>query len=115
VKLSADNQAKLYGLTATDGVTNITLTYRGAGAPVVSETLTAAADVWTPALNISHNMFGAKGAVDFVIQKQPTVQIEKAEARLGYKVIPYTLFGKKTFADGAKSSVNVKVDTNSYT
>jgi len=42
-------------------------------------------------------MFGEKGAVDFVIQKQPTVQIEKAENRLGFKVIPYTLFGKKTF------------------
>jgi hypothetical protein len=115
VKLSVADQAKLYGLTATDATTNLTFTYRGAGAPVVSETLTAPADIWTSGLNISHNMFGAKGAVDFVIQKQPTVQIEKAEARLGYKVIPYTLFGKKTFADGAKKLIDVKVDTTLYT
>jgi len=113
--LSADNQAKLYGITAAESTTYLTLTYRGVGAPVVSETLTAAADTWQSGLNISHNMFGVKGAVDFVIQKQPSIQIEKAEDRLGYKVIPYTLFGKKTFADGAKKLLNVKVDTTLYT
>jgi hypothetical protein len=117
VALSADNQAKLYGATATADTTNniLTLTYRGVGAPVVSETLTAAADTWVTGYNISHNMFGVKGAVDFVIQKQPGIQIEKAENRLGYKVIPYTLFGRKTFADGAKKLLNVKVDTTQYT
>lgn len=117
VALSADNQAKLYGCTATAVTASdyMTLTYRGVGAPVVSETLTAAADIWAVGYNISHNMFGVKGAIDFVIQKQPGIQMEKAENRLGFKVIPYTLFGKKTFADGAKKLLNVKVDTTSYT
>jgi hypothetical protein len=117
VALSADNQAKLYGITATavNASDIINFTYRGVGAPVVSETLTASADTWVTGLNISHCMFGAKGAVDLVIQKNPGVQIEKAENRLGHKVIPYTLFGRKTFADGAKKLVNVKVDTTSYT
>jgi hypothetical protein len=115
VALTAANQAKLYGCVATAAAAATTFTYRGVGAPVVAETLTAAADVWDTGLNISHLMFGAKGAVDMVIQKNPTVQIEKAEARLGYKVIPYTLFGKKTFADGAVKLVDVKVNTVSYT
>jgi len=117
VALSADNQAKLYGCTATADTTNdrMTLTYRGVGAPVVSETLTAAADTWTTGLNIAHNLFGVKGASDIVIQKNPGVQIEKAENRLGYKVIPYSLFGLKTFVDGAKKMVDVKVDTTLYT
>lgn len=117
VALSADNQAKLYGCTATADTTNdrLTLTYRGVGAPVVSETLTAAADTWSTGYNISHNLFGMKGSADIVIQKQPGVQIEKAESRLGYKVIPYSLFGLKTFADGAKKMVNVKVETTTYT
>jgi hypothetical protein len=113
---SNDDQAKLYGLTATDvaGSDWMNITYRGAGGIVVAETLTAAADVWSTTLCMNQLMFGEKGAVDFVIQKQPTVQIEKAESRLGFKVIPYTLFGKKTFQDGAKKLVNVKVNTVSY-
>ncbi len=117
VALSNDDQAKFYGLTATDSPSGDTLsiTYRGAGAVVVSETLTDATDGWSTTLNMNQLMFGEKGAVDLVIQKQPTVQIEKAEARLGFKVIPHTLFGKKTFLDGAKKLVNVKVNTVSYT
>lgn len=116
VALSADDQAKLYGCAATADTTGnkMTLTYRGAGGIVVSETFTDATDTWTAGKNISHLMFGEKGSVDFVIQKQPTVQIEKAENRLGWKVIPYTMFGKKTFQDGAKKLVRVKVDTTSY-
>lgn len=116
VALSADNQAKLYGCTATavNGSDWINFTYRGAGGIVVSETLTAAADIWDTNLNMNQLMFGEKGSVDMVIQKQPTVQIEKAENRLGYKVIPHTLFGKKTFQDGAKKLVNVKVNTVAY-
>lgn len=117
VALSVDNQKKLYGCVATDsaGADTMALTYRGAGGIVVSETFTDATDAWSSTKNISHLMFGEKGAVDFVIQKAPTVQVEKAEARLGYKVIPHTLFGKKTFLDGAKKLVDVKVNTVSYT
>lgn len=115
VALTAANQAKLYGCTATAAAAATTFTYRGVGAPVTSKSLTAATDGWDTGLNISHNMFGAKGAVDMVIQAQPTVQVQKAEDKLGYKVIPYTLFGKKTFADGAIKLVDVKVNTVSYT
>ncbi|MEW6126732.1 MAG: hypothetical protein AB1757_06815 [Acidobacteriota bacterium] len=117
VALANDDQVKFYGLTATDvpGSDWMNITYRGAGGVVVSDTLTDTTDGWSTTLCMNQLMFGEKGAVDFVIQKQPTVQIEKAEARLGYKVIPYTLFGKKTFQDGAKKLVNVKVNTFSYT
>lgn len=120
VALSADNQAKLYGAAATTGSNLVSITYRGVGVPIVSSVLTATTDGWnissqSALKNISHCMFGVKGAVDFVIQKQPSIQIEKAENRLGYKVIPYTLFGKKTFADGAKKLLDVKVDTTSLT
>lgn len=117
VALSASNQAKLYGLASVDsaGADTLTLTYRGAGGIVVSETLTDTTDGWSTTKNMNHLMFGEKGAVDFVIQKQPTVQVEKAENRLGFKVIPYTLFGKKTFQDGTKKLVDIKVNTVSYT
>lgn len=117
VALSNDNQAKFYGLTATndDSANTLAITYRGAGAVVVSETLTDTTDGWDTGICMNQLLFGEKDAIDFVIQKQPTIQIEKAESRLGYKVIPYTLFGKKTFQDGAKKLVNVKVNTVNYT
>lgn len=116
VALSAANQAALYGSVATATATANTFTWRGAGAPVTSSSLTAAADGWTAAKNISHLLFGEKGAIDFVIQKQPTVDIDKAENRIGeWKIKPYTLFGLKTFADGVKRLVDVKVDTTANT
>jgi hypothetical protein len=79
------------------------------------ETLTDATDGWATGKNISHCMFGRKGAVDFVIQRYPKIEIDRAENRIEeYKIKPYTLFGKKTFTDGARKLVNVKVDTTSY-
>lgn len=118
VALSSDNQAALYGCVATytSATDLLTLTWRGVGAPVVSVSMTSANNFWTPGKNISNLMFTKKGAVDFVIQKYPGIQIDPAESRIGeWKIKPFTLFGKKTFSDGAKKMVNVKIDTTSYT
>jgi hypothetical protein len=117
VALSAEHQALFYGLTATDSPSGdtMTITWRGVGAPILSETLTDTTDGWATGKNITHNMFGRKGAVDFVIQRYPKIQIDAAENRIEeWKIKPYTLFGKKTFQDGARKLVNVKVDTTSY-
>ena len=118
VALSAAHQAVLYGSTWTNNnsTDKATVTWRGVGSPILGETLTAAADGWTVGTNISHNMFGKKGSVDFVIQRYPKIQIDAAESRIEeWKIKPYTLFGVKTFADGARKLVDVKVDTSSYT
>lgn len=73
VALSTDHQAVLYGSTWTNAnsTDKLTVTWRGAGAPIVSETFTTATNIFSVGKLISHNMFGKKGAVDFVIQKQP--------------------------------------------
>ena len=116
VALTADQQAVLYGCTATYGSNALTLTWQGVGAPVVSSSLTATADGWTTGKNISNLMFGQKGAVDIVIQRNPMIDVDKAENRIvEWKIKPYTLFGMYTFKDGARKLVNVKVDTTSYT
>jgi len=115
--LSADKRAAMYGITATNDNTGdlMTLTWRGVGAPIVSASFTSANNFWTPGKNISNCMFGKKGSVDFVIQRYPKIQVDPAENRIEeFKIKPYTLFGKKTFADGARKLVNVKVDTTSY-
>jgi hypothetical protein len=118
VALSAEHQAILYGSTWTNNnsTDKLTCTWRGVGIPLVSETFTSANNIWSVGTNISHNMFGRKGAVDFVIQRYPKIQIDAAENRIEeWKIKPYTLFGKKTFQDGARKLVNVKVATENYT
>jgi hypothetical protein len=121
VALSLDQQAALYGCTATFGSSLLSLTWRGVGAPITSSVLTATTDGWNIASqsaqkNISHNMFGVRGAVDFVMQKQIGMEVDKLQLRIGeYIIKPYTLFGRKTFVDGAKKLIDVKVDTTSYT
>ncbi len=118
VALSTDQQAVLFGCTATytNATHTLTLTWRGVGAPVTSSSLTATADGWVSGSNISHCLFGRKGAIDFVIQRYPKVDIDKAESRIEeWKIKPYSLFGVKTFTDGKRKLVDVKVDTTSYT
>jgi len=94
----------------------MTLTWRGVGAPILSETLTSASNVWKDGEQISQNLFTKKGAVDMVLQKNPSIQIDRDPDRIGEHIIKvFSLFGKKTFADGARRMVNVKVATKSYT
>ena len=115
---SNDHQSVLYGLTATNDNTNdrMTLTWRGVGAPIVSETFTSASNVWATGLNISNNLFTRKGAVDLVLQRQPNIQVDRDIDRVEEHIIKiYSLFGLKTFADGARRMVNVKTDTTTLT
>lgn len=116
VAFSAEHQAVLYGLTATDSPSTdvMTITWRGVGSPILSETLTDATDGWATGKNISHNMFGLKGAVDLVLSKSPQIQVDRLEKRIEeWAIKPYTFFGRKTFTDGARKLVNAKVDTTS--
>ena len=105
---------KLTGITATNSNSLDTLVIRseGNGAITVSETLTAAADVWTAALQIEHIMFGRKGATDVVIQAEPKIEVKDVPDKLGKNVIPWTLYGLKTFREGTAMLVDFKRRTD---
>ena len=116
VALVTDAQALLFGTTASYGSNVLTITAKGAGAIITTSSLTATTDGWVVGKNISNLLFTQKGAIDFVVQRYPKIQIDQAENRIEeWKIKPYTLFGVKTFSDGAKKMINVKVDTTSYT
>jgi hypothetical protein len=107
----SDEHFATMGLTATytSGTDLLTLTWKGVGAPIVSSALSAATDGWnisgsSAGKNISHCMFGIKLDID----KDP-------DAILVSKIKPFMFYGKKTFSDGAKKLVNVKVNTTNYT
>lgn len=114
VALSAANQLLMKRIVATanNSVDTITFTAKGYGYIVVSETLTAAADIWS--LQISHQMFGQKGAVDMVIQAKPQVKVDSIPLQIGNYVKPWVLYGKKTFVEGAAALVDVKISSSSW-
>jgi hypothetical protein len=114
VALSSANQRLLARMTATSDLTanTVALAAEGYGYVVTSETLTAAADVWS--LEISHQMFGQKGAVDMVMQKDISVAVSDIPMQFGKYVKPRCLYGKKTFTEGKQALVDVKIDSSSW-
>ena len=109
--VSAANQRLLANIVWTNSNSADTATgvAEGYGYIVVSETLTDATDAWTS--EISHQMFGQKGAVDLVMQKEVGVKISDIPKQFGVYVKPRALYGLKTFTEGADALV--KVDINS--
>ena len=98
------------GIVATDNTTTIGIV--GYGDIVVSETLTAAANVWSAQLQDS--LFTIKGSIDLVVQIPPKVEVTRVEKRFGERVKSLSGYGKKTFADGAREMVRVKIDASAW-
>lgn len=113
VALSAANQALLkpsgIAMVATnnDSTNKMTLVAVGSGALTVSETFTDATDAWS--LNAIHAYFGRKGAIDAVMQDMSEVDMRETSDRRGTNVFSSYLAGIKTFADGAKQFLDVKL------
>jgi len=93
----------------------LTVTVKGVGRLVTSETLTDVTDEFTAALEIQHNLFGRKGAISIVIQKDPAPKIKEVETKMGVNVLNAILYGIKTFNKGAKELVNVEIRSDSFT
>lgn len=106
IQLSDASRAALEGCVATDGTTNMTIAFAGGGE--VSLASSEAADPWS--VETAHLMFGQKGAVDLVVQKAPTVVFKEVPDQLGKNVLPWTLYGLKTFDEGDAALVDVKID-----
>ena len=115
VALSAANQALLtdtYRITATNSVanTNVTIVGIGSGRLTLTEAITHANDIWVVGKNIIHCYYGAKGAIDVVAQAGPgTLDIRQSGEDRGDNIFAYDIAGIKTFADGAKKFLDVKI------
>lgn len=110
VAVSADSQRALAGLSITDNATNVTLQFEGAGE--IDVAASEANDPWSA--QTVHLMFGQKGAVDLVVQKQPNVVFKDVPTKLGRNVMPWTLYGLKTFQEGGEQLVDVQLDATSF-
>ena len=114
VVLTQASQDALRRFTATNNNTadEMTLTAQGYGHIVVSETLTAAADVWSS--EVAHQMFGQKGAVDMVMQSAVDVEISDIPKQFGKYVKPRCLYGIQTFTEGKEALVDVQINSAAW-
>jgi hypothetical protein len=115
VALSTANQNKLKGFAFTDSTTSMGVVATGWGTIVVSETLTAAADIWTTTSQILHNIFAISKSVSLVIQKNPSLEENFVSSKIGRDYIAWTMFGRKVFVDQAPQIVDVRVNSSSFT
>lgn len=108
-EVSASDRALLSGVVATndDTANTLTIVKTGGGRVLVSETLTDGTDTWS--LNYLNCYYGKKGAIDLVVQDMKEVDIRQTADRRGNNIFSSYLAGIKTFADGAKKFLNVKI------
>lgn len=116
VALSTANQNLLKNIVATNDATANTLSLKvtGKGSISVSETLTAAADIWTAATQIQHLIFGQGKPIDLVLQKSPKMMLKERDGYIGSDVVNYIVYGTKVFTDGKRRMVDVKINASSF-
>jgi hypothetical protein len=92
-------------LSATSDATRLTVNGIGAGRITASKSGT---NIGTPVSYINA-YFGKKGAIDLVVQDMKEVDMRETADRRGTNVFTHYLAGLKTFADGKKKFLNVKI------
>lgn len=108
--LSEANQVLLtdtYKISAEVSVAASAFTIKGIGAGRLTLSDTCASGAWT--LNTVHCYYGKKGAIDLVVQDISKVDMRETSDRRGTNIFSSYLAGIKTFADGAKKFLDVKI------
>ena len=97
-------------ITAVNDISNtkVKITAVGSGRLVLAEGLTHASNIWT--YNFIHSYFGKKGAIDVVVQNMKPVDMRPTDDRRGTNVFSSYLAGIKTFADGSRKFLDVKIN-----
>ena len=97
-------------ITAVNDISNtkVKITAVGSGRLVLDEGLTHASNIWT--YNFIHSYFGKKGAIDVVVQNMKPVDMRPTDDRRGTNVFSSYLAGIKTFADGSRKFLDVKIN-----
>jgi len=114
VALSAADQitiSKALRLAATNNNTADTATIigKGSGRLVLSKSMTNTNNTWSK--NFIHAYFGKEGAIDVVVQKDVKADMRQEPKQPTTNIISRVLYGIKTFADGAKKFLDVKINS----
>lgn len=114
VTLSLANQRIVQQWVAV--ATSTTLTVRAMGASYMTVSGSDATDVWTAAKQVQLLLAGRKGSIDCVVQQYPTVKMAEtiSAGKIGMNILPYTLFGVKTFNQGKNEIVQVQMRSDAF-
>ena len=114
VSLSTANQRTVQDWVAVDGTTYIEI--RAMGASYLTVSGSDATDVWTAAMQCQNLLAGRRGAIDAVIQKEPSVEMAStvSAGKSGTNILPMTLFGVYVFNQGKNEIVRVMVRSDAY-
>ncbi len=114
VSLSLANQRIVQNWVATVSGNDILISVKGGSYLTVSTT--DAGGTWTAAKQVQLLLAGRKGAIDVVIQQEPKVEMGStvSAGKSGMNVLPLTVFGVKTFNQGANEIVKVPVRSDAY-
>lgn len=104
-ELTAADRAILDDANVTATVDGAVVTISGAGRLVVTTDETNG----TISANTVHAFFGKKGSIDLVIQDMSPVDMRETDDRRGTNVFSSYLAGVKTFTDGSRQFLNVKI------
>lgn len=113
---TAANRNLTKNIVAADGTDSASVTFKATGRSyvIVSETLTAAADIWTTTKQIQHVLFGQGKPIDVVVQKYPKLEIFHRDGYIGRDFVTWILFGIKTFDEGDAQLVDVLVRSDAF-
>lgn len=114
VSLSTANKKVVQDWVAVDGTTYLEVRVKGASYLTVSGS--EVADVWTPAQQLQNMIAMRKGAIDMVVQKEPSVDSAStvSAGKAGMNFLPMTLAGTKTFYQGKNEIVRMKIRSDAY-
>ncbi len=104
---------KGYVSASNDNTANtLTITKIGGNRVAVSETLTDGTDTWTAASQLQYNLFGFGKPTDMVMKRSPNVEIKDVSGKLAKDIVAWTVYGMKTFAEGATHIVKAPIRTD---
>jgi len=96
--------------SAVNDATANTLTVYAKGQTLSgASSLAAGSDGFVAADASKHLMFGKRGAIDMVVQSAPDMFIRPEPRNRGMNIMGTSLYGIKTFTDGAEQLVQMRV------
>ena len=112
----ADQRTVQTWFTSAVASSTLTVSAKGASYMAVSASMTNTANTWTAAKQVQHCLAGMKQSIDLVIQKEPDVEMAStvAAGKRGMNILPMTIFGVRTFNQGANQIVDVQIRSDAF-
>jgi hypothetical protein len=86
--------------------------FTGNGDIVVSETFNSDSNLWSA--QTQYSWFGLRGATDLCVQMPTEVEVRRADKLFGDRIQALEGYGVKTFADGARGLIAVKISAENW-